>query len=458
VLLFNNSTPVPTDQIIYGTVQLNIVSGEAPVAVDDNYETDEDTPLVVNAANGVLANDTDADSDTLLAVLVEGPANGSVELNDDGSFTYTPSAEFFGTDTFTYQANDGAQSSNVATVTIIVNPIDDPPIAIDDFYEVADMTTLTVDAANGVLANDLEVDGELMTAVLETGPENGALVLNANGSFTYTPADGFAGRDTFTYRAISNQTQSNVAVVSIDVGDLTPSSIVGFVYSDTNNNGQLEEGEARYGNVRITLQGSDLLGRPVALETRTDADGSYRFDGVVRGTYTVTEFQPLGLIDGKDTNGDQLSLRNDRFVVDLPAGSVVGDYNFGERGLSPLYIRDPLFFASRTPHGMLAMINQAGGMEWYCLDDGWVGLNSVSVEVSTNRLTAEVTIQDSLGATDTAQIPLNSNRQARLMESGADGDLLRLTGDPIDFGLVPVSNELDLDAAAVDAAFGGSDA
>ena len=98
---------------------------QAPVADNDSYTTDEDTDLSVGAAEGVLANDTDADEgDTLTATLVDDAQNGSLTLNDDGSFSYTPAAGFTGEDTFTYRATDGTDESGLATVTITVNASD----------------------------------------------------------------------------------------------------------------------------------------------------------------------------------------------------------------------------------------------------------------------------------------------------------------------------------------------
>jgi hypothetical protein len=103
------------------TITINVLSvNDAPVAVADTYETDEDTLLDVTAP-GVLENDTDADGDSLTAVLVTGVSNGSLTLNADGSFSYTPNAEFIGTDSFTYKANDGEVDSTLpTTVTITV--------------------------------------------------------------------------------------------------------------------------------------------------------------------------------------------------------------------------------------------------------------------------------------------------------------------------------------------------
>ncbi|HEX7651198.1 MAG TPA: cadherin-like domain-containing protein, partial [Candidatus Paceibacterota bacterium] len=93
----------------------------APVANDDSYSVDQDATLTVNAADGVLANDTDADSDAMTAATSTDVSNGTLTLNSDGSFTYVPDAGFTGTDSFTYMANDGTDNSNAATATITVN-------------------------------------------------------------------------------------------------------------------------------------------------------------------------------------------------------------------------------------------------------------------------------------------------------------------------------------------------
>lgn len=107
--------------IVTVPVTMHVVTNAPPVAVDDAYSMDEDTVLT-QAAPGVLANDTDAESDPLTAILVTGPAHGTLTLNANGSFTYTPDPDWFGDDTFTYKANDGADS-NVATVTITINDV-----------------------------------------------------------------------------------------------------------------------------------------------------------------------------------------------------------------------------------------------------------------------------------------------------------------------------------------------
>jgi VCBS repeat-containing protein len=207
------ATKFNTDNV---AVLLNsTVTNQAPVAAGDAFSTAEDTVLTV-AAPGVLGNDADPDGDPLTAVLVTGPSHGTLTLHADGSFAYTPAADFNGSDSFTYKASDGSLSSNPATVTITVTAVNDAPAAADDAYSTAEDTALTVPAP-GVLGNDSEPDGDAVTAVVDSPPSHGSLSLNANGSFTYTPAANFNGTDSFTYKASDGSLSSNPATVTITV-------------------------------------------------------------------------------------------------------------------------------------------------------------------------------------------------------------------------------------------------
>ena len=164
----------------------------------------------------MLGNDTDVDTGTTLtATLGASPAHGAVTLNADGSFTYTPAANFSGTDSFTYTASDGTAVSNVATVTITVTAVNDAPVAVNDTATVSEDSAGT----NGnVLGNDTDVDtGTTLTATLAASPVNGTVTLAANGTFTYTPAPDFNGTDSFTYTASDGTAVSNVATVTITV-------------------------------------------------------------------------------------------------------------------------------------------------------------------------------------------------------------------------------------------------
>jgi VCBS repeat-containing protein len=198
------------------TVAITITAvNQAPVATSDSYTTNEDTPLTVPVA-GVLTNDSDLDGDTLHAVLVSSTAHGALALNANGSFTYTPAANYNGPDSFSYGANDSALNSNVATVSITVVPVNSPPVAVNDSYTTTQNTAVTI-AAPGVLANDSDVDSAALTAIKVTNPAHGTVTVNANGSIVYTPTASYSGPDSFTYQVNDGSLNSSIATVTIAV-------------------------------------------------------------------------------------------------------------------------------------------------------------------------------------------------------------------------------------------------
>lgn len=220
-----------TDFTVGRIMLLKPNANRRPVADQDNYVTQMNVALTVNAANGVLKNDSDVDGpNALVANLVTQPSNGTVTLNTNGSFTYTPNLGFKGTDVFTYRANDGALDSNLASVSILVqNPENQAPVAVNDSYSVNENVTLIVNVANGVLKNDTDPNGDALTAVLmvDDGPTNGTLTFNTDGSFMYVPNQAFKGADSFKYRADDGLgLRSPKATVTITVNPTNYSPIV----------------------------------------------------------------------------------------------------------------------------------------------------------------------------------------------------------------------------------------
>ena len=192
------------------TVTVTILPvNDPPIANNQLVVTNEETAVAIT----LTASDVDGGSLTysVLSTPLYGTLSGVAP-----NVTYIPAPNAVGPDSFTFRVNDGAVDSNVATVSIVVNGINDPPTAANDSFATTIDTPMTV-VAPGVLGNDSDVDGDLLTAVLVTGPASGTLALNANGSFTYTPAAGFVGTATFTYRASDGIVTSNVATVSIAV-------------------------------------------------------------------------------------------------------------------------------------------------------------------------------------------------------------------------------------------------
>jgi len=165
------------------------------------------------AKPGVLGNDYDVDGDPLTSVLVSGPAHGTLALNPDGSFTYTPAENFCGEDSFTYKAYDGALYSNVATVRITVTCVNDAPVANDDEASVLEDSSVTIP----VLGNDYDVDGDPLSVSIVSGPANGRATVNPDGTITYTPNPDFCGTDSFTYKACDPSGACDTATVTITV-------------------------------------------------------------------------------------------------------------------------------------------------------------------------------------------------------------------------------------------------
>ena len=193
---------------------------DAPVANPDSYSLDEDTTLTINAP-GIKGNDTDAENDSLTVNLVSPVEKGILTLNPDDSFNYTPNTGFVGTDSFTYKVNDGLADSNITTVTLTVNPINDAPVANPDSYNTLRNTTLNIPAA-GVLNNDTDTENQPLTAVIETNPSNGNLTLNSDGSFSYTPNTDFVGTDSFTYKVNDSLADSNITTVILHIFNPVP--------------------------------------------------------------------------------------------------------------------------------------------------------------------------------------------------------------------------------------------
>jgi VCBS repeat-containing protein len=210
----NSNTASPNGGML---ARLEVVAGTVvtPVAVNDvGFLVNEDTTINV-IAPGVLGNDTAGAT----AALVTGALHGAVTLNADGSFAYTPELNFNGTDSFTYLATIGTLNSAPATVSISVTAVNDVPVATNDAYKTTQGNVLTV-AAKGVLTNDSDADNDVLTAVMVAGPVvgSGTVVLNLDGSFTYTPPSAnFTGLATFTYTANDGVASSATATATITV-------------------------------------------------------------------------------------------------------------------------------------------------------------------------------------------------------------------------------------------------
>ncbi|MCI0439018.1 MAG: Ig-like domain-containing protein, partial [Chloroflexi bacterium] len=198
------------------------------VALDSNVDTNEDTqiPIILTAVNG-------AECDVTFTI-VDFPTNGELSgitdipciiteggNSDSASVTYTPAPDFFGEDSFTFFATDSFGDSNLATVSITVNPLNDAPVGFPDIYHLPDGESITI-RASSLLFNDVDVDGDTLSVSIASQPSEGFVTDNGDGSFTYMPClpngdcNPFDGLDSFEYEVSDDSDElSDIGVVWI---------------------------------------------------------------------------------------------------------------------------------------------------------------------------------------------------------------------------------------------------
>jgi VCBS repeat-containing protein len=196
------------------TITINPVN-DAPVAVDDAYSIAEDGTLNVAAA-GLVANDTDVDSTTLTVATprpVQGPSNGTLTVNANGSFSYQPAANFNGEDSFTYRVYDGAKASELtATVRITVTPVNDAPNTSAGNAPVNEDGTVMLDLRT--LVSDVETIDDNLTFTVG-GATNGVVQLQPDGhTALFTPTTNFNGAASFTYTVKDTGDGSSAAITT----------------------------------------------------------------------------------------------------------------------------------------------------------------------------------------------------------------------------------------------------
>ena len=218
----HSEVTVDTDQADPETATEDVaIANTAPTVVEDVYglHWSNTSGLDVDDVDGVLANDSDANSNPMSVELVTDVTHGELVLNADGSFTYVPTGGYVGpSDAFTYRAYDGLLYSDPVNVTI--NFTNTVPSGVVDEYTTLWRHVLTVDAPQGVLVNDSDPDGDPYQMELVDGPlaSQGVLILNeADGSFVFTPNDHFFGDVTFTYRLYDGHEYCAPVTVTIHV-------------------------------------------------------------------------------------------------------------------------------------------------------------------------------------------------------------------------------------------------
>ncbi len=433
----NESAPVVHDPAVSG-------EGRAPVSVGDIYSVDEDTVLAPGGL-GVLDNDQDLDGDVLTALLVQDVANGTLNLFADGSFTYTPDAEFSGPDSFVYKASDGLVESLEATATITVMAVNDPPSTTVDSYSVDEDRLLTRSPMNGVLSNDSDIEEDPLTARVVTNVANGSLTLNADGSFDYDPVDDFYGTDGFTYEAFDGLDASPATAVTITVNavDDAPDAVAD-AYS-LNEDGQLvveapgvlENDEEVDGESLTAVLDQDVLNGTLTLNPNgrfvytpePNFEGTDRFyyrasDGNGESNVVVVNLTIESVNDVPVAADDAYAGTEDQTLF-VSAGVLGNDSDQDDSNLDAVVLSEP-------EHGLL-MLDEASGDFVYYPDLNWNGVTSFTYAASDGEaLSAPATVVLTIApVNDTVRIrsrgyTINEDEVLSLAAPG----LLRRLNDP----------------------------
>lgn len=206
----SNGAPMPGFNDPNRIFAFVVPAGNTPPTADPkNLSTPEDSGIQV----GLSGSDPDP-GDIITFSVATAPTNGTLGPISGNQVTYTPKSNFAGIDTFTYRAEDGKSSSDVATVTISVTAVNDPPVAVDDAATTPEDTPISIP----VLANDTDVDSETLTVSAVPGAVNGTATINAGGTeVTFTPAANFSGSGSFTYTVTDGSGGTDTGLVTITV-------------------------------------------------------------------------------------------------------------------------------------------------------------------------------------------------------------------------------------------------
>lgn len=460
-----SATFVGNDSFTYNVVAQGVMSNTAtvhvqvtnaaPIAADDNYSITCNTAFSSGAA-GLLANDTDADGDftytpddtfagtdsfsyvvddglspsaastatitvnhaselpsiapmsltvhagttlsgdlldgvsvpngdVLTAQVVTQPADGTISLNSDGAFTYTPATGYVGSDSFTFEVLNGTDASSPISVTIDVT--NTPPAAGAASYTTYLTTPLATTAADGLLAGASDADGDDLTVTLVNGPSDGTLTVNADGSFTYTADSGFTGTDSFSYQASDGFTETEAAVNIIVTANTVIAGVESFsvvhdhslnvpaVAGVLRNDYAIDGGAITAQLVSATTHGTVILAADGSLSYSPAAgyvgDDQFSYQAVEDGSASAVVTDTIHVTDNAPlSSSDGYSVLHDRpLAVGAQIGVLANDYDDDRDALAATVVTAPA-------HGALSLAPD--GSFTYTPSAGFVGSDSFS--------------------------------------------------------------------------------
>jgi hypothetical protein len=350
-----------SDDLDSYTAMVNIlVTNNAPYAYDASFSVLHDRELV-----GQLYG-YDPDGDPITAQLVSGLTNGTLTLNPDGTFTYTPNTHYVGPDSFTYTWSDGVTTGNTATVTIDV--YNNAPHAYDASFSVLHDRELV-----GQLYG-YDPDGDAITAQLVSGPTNGTLTLNPDGTFTYTPNTHYVGPDSFTYTWSDGLEGSNIGTITIDVYNNAPDGYGATFYVQAGQvlSGQLYGYDPDGDSIAAILDTGPVHG---TLELHQDGTFTYTAEENYLGTDSFSYVWSDGISESAVLTVT-LAVHNGESPVAFDVSfSVLHDRAVSSRveGYDPNGDQLTAVLVSGPAHGTVDFVDPEHGVFVYAPNRGYVG-------------------------------------------------------------------------------------
>lgn len=409
-----------------------------PVVQNDNFTLLEDA---AQNTYDVLANDSTSTGGSLTITAVQTSNRGSTfQVSSDGQqVIYAPAPNFTGTEILSYTVTDSNGATAVGLATFSVTGQNDPPIAVDDSITTTSNQTSTTLA---VLSNDSDADGDTLTITAVTQPASGSVTISSDSrSILFSPASSdFEGMVSFTYTVSDGNGGSDTATVEVDVRDFIPRDFVGNVYfssASTTN---------RFGQIMLTLQGTDLTGRAVQETTLVGADGTYSFDSMAPGNYTIVR-SPLPFLND---SGDTIVVNSE-----FDAGDATNDIQINS-SLRPQFfdIRD--FLGSSFTNSLTVVVDSSGSTAWSASRGEWADLNTLEIQNTDDNL--EVSALNSSDESVQGTIPFANASFAYAAGSFDSFQLLRVPRAPSEVGVNVVTQTAAASASASSGAEGEASA
>ncbi len=258
--------------LLQGTGTVTPPANQAPVAAAQSVGTNEDIPVAIKLSA------TDADGNPLTYSIVSSPSKGTLS-GTAPNLTYTPAADYFGSDSFTFRANDGSANSNTATVSITITPVNDAPVASSRSVTTAEDTPVAI------VLSATDKDSPSLNYTVVTGPSKGTLSGSAP-NLTYTPAADYFGSDSFTFRADDGSINSNTATISITVTPVNDPPVTASASVTT----------ARNTPVAVILSATDKDSTTLSYVITANPS-----KGTLSGTAPHLTYSPLPGVSGSDS-------------------------------------------------------------------------------------------------------------------------------------------------------------